>query len=181
MPRREGRDQHLEPEHQESARPAEGRRARHAARTTQGRTGAPGRQARPLRAAGAQDRTRPRRRADRLGSPICCACTAWTASSTNTTLSRDGVEESPIAKEAGGSPRAPLLARSTGVLGKARRRAGRRSADHRCRRHPHGADAAAKIEAGARLVQLYTGFIYRGPALIAEAAAAIAAARAAGV
>jgi dihydroorotate dehydrogenase len=37
-----------------------------------------------------------------------------------------------------------------------------------------GADAAAKIAAGASLVQLYTGFIYRGPALVAEAAAAIA-------
>jgi hypothetical protein len=33
-----------------------------------------------------------------------------------------------------------------------------------------GADAAAKIAAGASLVQLYTGFIYRGPALVAEAA-----------
>ena len=37
-----------------------------------------------------------------------------------------------------------------------------------------GADAATKIAAGARLVQLYTGFIYRGPELVAEAAAAIA-------
>jgi len=31
-----------------------------------------------------------------------------------------------------------------------------------------GADAAEKISAGASLVQLYTGLIYRGPALIAE-------------
>ena len=38
----------------------------------------------------------------------------------------------------------------------------------------HGGDAVAKIEAGARLVQIYSGFIYRGPALIAEVAAAIA-------
>jgi dihydroorotate dehydrogenase len=36
-----------------------------------------------------------------------------------------------------------------------------------------GEDAAAKISAGASLVQLYTGFIYRGPALIGEAVAAI--------
>jgi dihydroorotate dehydrogenase len=38
-----------------------------------------------------------------------------------------------------------------------------------------GADAAAKAEAGASLVQVYTGFIYRGPALIAAARRALAA------
>ena len=38
-----------------------------------------------------------------------------------------------------------------------------------------GDDARAKIKAGASLVQLYTGFIYRGPELIGEAAKAIAA------
>jgi dihydroorotate dehydrogenase len=37
-----------------------------------------------------------------------------------------------------------------------------------------GASAADKIQAGASLVQIYTGFIYRGPALIAEVAAAVA-------
>jgi dihydroorotate dehydrogenase len=37
-----------------------------------------------------------------------------------------------------------------------------------------GADACAKIAAGADLVQVYTGLIYRGPALVAEAAAALA-------
>ena len=36
-----------------------------------------------------------------------------------------------------------------------------------------GADANAKIDAGASLVQVYTGFIYRGPGLIAEARRAI--------
>jgi dihydroorotate dehydrogenase len=36
-----------------------------------------------------------------------------------------------------------------------------------------GADAAAKIEAGASLVQFYSGFIYRGPELVGEAANAI--------
>ena len=40
-----------------------------------------------------------------------------------------------------------------------------------------GADAAGKIRAGAQLVQLYTGLIYRGPELIAECARAIAAER----
>ena len=36
-----------------------------------------------------------------------------------------------------------------------------------------GADAKAKIDAGASLVQVYTGFIYRGPDLIAEARRAL--------
>jgi len=38
-----------------------------------------------------------------------------------------------------------------------------------------GADARAKVIAGADLVQVYTGFIYRGPALVDEAARALAA------
>jgi dihydroorotate dehydrogenase len=38
----------------------------------------------------------------------------------------------------------------------------------------HGDDAAERLAAGADLVQVYTGFIYRGPALIAEAARAAA-------
>ena len=37
-----------------------------------------------------------------------------------------------------------------------------------------GADAAAKIAAGADLVQLYTGLIYRGPGLVGDAARAVA-------
>ena len=40
-----------------------------------------------------------------------------------------------------------------------------------------GADAVSKIEAGADLVQIYTGLIYRGPALVREAAQAVAAHR----
>ncbi len=40
-----------------------------------------------------------------------------------------------------------------------------------------GAAAAEKVEAGASLVQVYTGFIYRGPALVREAVAAIAGGR----
>ena len=40
-----------------------------------------------------------------------------------------------------------------------------------------GADARAKLDAGADLVQIYTGFIYGGPSLVTEAARAMAAAR----
>jgi dihydroorotate dehydrogenase len=36
-----------------------------------------------------------------------------------------------------------------------------------------GADAVAKVQAGADVVQIYTGLIYRGPALVREAALAL--------
>jgi len=92
---------------------------------------------------------------------------------TNTTFSRAGVESLPHAQEAGGLSGAPLMARSTEVVV--------RLADVLEGRLPiiavggilSGADAAAKIAAGASLVQLYTGFIYRGPELIREAVQAL--------
>ena len=93
---------------------------------------------------------------------------------TNTTLSREGVEGLPRADETGGLSGAPVFERSTAVL--------RKLASALAGEVPiigvggimSGADAAAKIDAGANLVQIYSGFIYRGPELIAEAAAAIA-------
>lgn len=92
---------------------------------------------------------------------------------TNTTFSRAGVEALPYAQEAGGLSGAPLLARSTEVV--------RQLADVLEGRLPiiaaggifSGADAVGKITAGASLVQIYTGFIYRGPALIREAVQAL--------
>lgn len=92
---------------------------------------------------------------------------------TNTTFSRAGVESFPEAEESGGLSGAPLLARSTEVV--------RQLADVLEGRLPiiagggvcSGSDAVAKIAAGASLVQIYTGFIYRGPALIREAVHAI--------
>jgi dihydroorotate dehydrogenase len=87
---------------------------------------------------------------------------------TNTTVARDGVAGLPHAEEAGGLSGAPLAARSTEVV--------RLLASHLKGALPiigvggimSGEDAVAKIEAGASLVQLYTGIIYRGPALIGE-------------
>jgi dihydroorotate dehydrogenase len=87
---------------------------------------------------------------------------------TNTTLDRGGVTGDPCANEAGGLSGKPLFERSTGVLrGMARRLDGKL---------PligvggvlSGSDAAEKIEAGAALVQIYTGLIYRGPWLLTE-------------
>ena len=92
---------------------------------------------------------------------------------TNTTFSRTGVESLPHADQAGGLSGAPLRDRSTAVV--------RQLADILGGNMPiiavggilSGADAADKIAAGASLVQLYTGFIYRGPELVCEAVAAL--------
>ncbi|GMV58133.1 MAG: dihydroorotate dehydrogenase (quinone) [Betaproteobacteria bacterium] len=87
---------------------------------------------------------------------------------TNTTIARDRVAGLPHAEEAGGLSGAPLFERSTEVV--------RTLAAHLKGALPivavggilSGADAVAKVEAGATLVQIYTGLIYRGPALVAE-------------
>jgi dihydroorotate dehydrogenase len=87
---------------------------------------------------------------------------------TNTTIARDAVKGLKHADEAGGLSGAPLLARSTEVV--------RLLAQHLRGALPiigvggiqSGDDAVAKLRAGAALVQLYTGLIYRGPALVAE-------------
>jgi dihydroorotate dehydrogenase len=87
---------------------------------------------------------------------------------TNTTIARDGVQGLRDASESGGLSGTPLLARSNAVIAAL--------AQHLQGRLPiigvggimSGADAEAKIAAGARLVQLYTGLVYRGPRLIAE-------------
>lgn len=92
---------------------------------------------------------------------------------TNTTLSREGVEGLPHAAEAGGLSGAPLLVRSTEVLRQLRQHLGKDMPIIAAGGIMSGADARTKIEAGADLVQIYTGFIYRGPALIREIAAAL--------
>ena len=86
---------------------------------------------------------------------------------TNTTLSRAGVEASPRREEAGLSG-APLTARSTEVIGAFASELKGRIPIIGVGGIMSGADAVAKIKAGASLVQLYTGFIYRGPDLIRE-------------
>jgi dihydroorotate dehydrogenase len=85
---------------------------------------------------------------------------------TNTTLSRAGVEAHPNAKQQGGLSGAPLERLATAVV--------RRCAERAAGRVPvvgaggvmSAEDAYAKIRAGASLVQVYTGFIYGGPAFV---------------
>jgi dihydroorotate dehydrogenase len=92
---------------------------------------------------------------------------------TNTTLSRTGVEQSPLATEAGGLSGAPLAAASTGVLTQLTQALAGRLPVIGVGGIVEGRQAADKVAAGAALVQVYSGFIYRGPALIRDVVLAI--------
>lgn len=94
---------------------------------------------------------------------------------TNTTIARKRVEGLLHAEETGGLSGAPLRERSTEVV--------RLIAEHVKGELPiiasggvmTGSDAVEKMEAGAQLVQLFSGFIYNGPKLIADSVEAVAA------
>jgi dihydroorotate dehydrogenase len=92
---------------------------------------------------------------------------------TNTTCSRLGIEGLPHANEAGGLSGAPLTRRATEVVRHFHECLGGRLPIIAVGGILNAADAKAKAEAGADLVQLYTGFIYRGPGLIREVAQAL--------
>ncbi|EGK72563.1 Dihydroorotate dehydrogenase [Methyloversatilis universalis FAM5] len=93
---------------------------------------------------------------------------------TNTTLSRTGVENLPHGGEAGGLSGAPVYEKSTAVLRALAQRLNGRVPLIGVGGITEGVHAKAKIDAGAQLVQLYSGLIYRGPALVADAARALA-------
>jgi dihydroorotate dehydrogenase len=99
----------------------------------------------------------------------------------NTTISRPTGLRSPHAREAGGLSGVPLLPLATRMLARAFVLARGRLVLIGTGGVSSGADALAKIRAGASLVQLYTGFAYHGPALIPRLKSDLAAAlRAAG-
>lgn len=95
---------------------------------------------------------------------------------TNTTVSRDEVEGAKYADEAGGLSGKPLMETSTQVVSQLSSLLRNKIPIIAVGGISSGDDALSKIEAGADLVQLYTGFIYRGPGLVKEAADAIASA-----
>lgn len=97
---------------------------------------------------------------------------------TNTTLSRAGVEGLPNAEQTGGLSGAPVFDISTAVLKKLSTALAGEVPIIGVGGIMNGQDAAEKIKAGASLVQFYSGFIYRGPDLVSEAAASIAKLRA---
>jgi dihydroorotate dehydrogenase len=92
---------------------------------------------------------------------------------TNTTISRENVSGHRHALQTGGLSGRPLFAASTRVLAAFARRLAGRVALIGVGGILSGDDARAKTAAGASLVQLYTGFIYRGPELIAQARRAL--------
>lgn len=96
---------------------------------------------------------------------------------TNTTLGREGVEHLPFGNEAGGLSGAPVREKSTHIVRVLAGELGGRLPIIAAGGITEGAHAAEKIAAGASLVQIYSGFIYKGPALIREAVDAIAAAK----
>ncbi|MBS7455638.1 quinone-dependent dihydroorotate dehydrogenase [Coralloluteibacterium stylophorae] len=92
---------------------------------------------------------------------------------TNTTLDRTLVAGDRHAAEAGGLSGRPLMTRSTAVLRALRERLPAAIGMIGVGGILDGTDAAAKTEAGALLVQCYTGLVYRGPDLVRESVEAI--------
>ena len=93
---------------------------------------------------------------------------------TNTTLDRKAVLGSPHADEAGGLSGAPVRERSTAVVQVLAQHLGGRLPIIGVGGITEAAHAVEKLQAGASLVQLYTGLIYAGPALVRQAVAAAA-------
>ncbi len=92
---------------------------------------------------------------------------------TNTTISRTALRPQAHADEAGGLSGAPLLETSNRIIAQLRSALGPKFPIIGVGGIMCAADALAKIRAGADLVQLYTGLIYHGPALVGETASAI--------
>jgi dihydroorotate dehydrogenase len=87
---------------------------------------------------------------------------------TNTTIDRTGVAGSAHADEAGGLSGKPLFEPSTEILRGMARRLGEAMPLIGVGGVLTGSDAADKLAAGSRLVQIYSGLIYRGPWLLTE-------------
>jgi len=92
---------------------------------------------------------------------------------TNTTVSRIAVQDHPYAHESGGLSGQPLMNKSTAVLRMLRTRLPEAIPLIGVGGILSGADAAKKTAAGASLVQVYTGLVYRGPELVGECVEAI--------
>ena len=92
---------------------------------------------------------------------------------TNTTVAREAVRGLPHAEEAGGLSGRPVFEASNRVIRQLRAHLGKGFPIIGVGGVLSGEDARAKLEAGADLVQVYTGLIYRGPTLVRECALAL--------
>ena len=93
---------------------------------------------------------------------------------TNTTISRDAIPGMPHCEETGGLSGKPLLERSTEVVDLLYRHLQETMPIIASGGVMTGDDAVAKMQAGAKLVQLFTGFIYNGPVLVPDCVDAVA-------
>jgi dihydroorotate dehydrogenase len=114
-------------------------------------------------------------------APICGQLVAHKVDGiavSNTTLSRPGLR-GPLSREGGGLSGVPLFHRSTVMLARVHQATQGQIPLIGIGGIDSGATALAKIEAGASLVQLYTGLIYQGPGVIGKIKSALATAVAA--
>ena len=96
---------------------------------------------------------------------------------TNTTIARDAVQGLKHADEAGGLSGSPVFAASNRIIAMLRAELGKTYPIIGVGGVLSGADALAKCAAGADLVQIYTGLIYQGPALVTDCARTLKAGR----
>ncbi|KKM90294.1 hypothetical protein LCGC14_1240040 [marine sediment metagenome] len=87
---------------------------------------------------------------------------------TNTTMSRDGVTGLAYSEEAGGLSGRPVFDKSTEIIRQFRQVLPRNLPIIAAGGIMSGKDAVVKLEAGAALVQIYSGFIYQGPELVGD-------------
>jgi len=104
---------------------------------------------------------------------VFTACRIDAVIATNTTIARDAVAGMPHANEGGGLSGAPLRERATAVVAILARELAGALPIIGVGGIESGAHAREKIAAGASLVQLYTGLVYRGPGLVRECVRAL--------
>ena len=92
---------------------------------------------------------------------------------TNTTIAREAVRSLPFGNEAGGLSGAPVREASTQIIRLLKKRLEDQIPIIGVGGIMSAKDAVEKIEAGASLIQLYSGLIYRGPKLVSECAASL--------
>ena len=92
---------------------------------------------------------------------------------TNTTIGRDGIDQSPHKDEAGGLSGAPLTEKATQTIRNLSKHLGGKLPIIGVGGIMTGKDAADKIAAGASAVQMYSGFIFAGPKLISDSINAV--------
>ena len=105
-----------------------------------------------------------------LGAFEGYANNAWGVIATNTTVARDAVQHLPHAHETGGLSGSPVKQASNRVIRSLRQSLGPNFALIGVGGILSAQDAIEKIQAGANLVQIYTGLIYQGPALVSHVA-----------